>query len=114
MKDNRIFLRVIFVASDPGCAQALMDNLKSIMSAHGGVTKCDSEPYWKIKGRFSIYVEIEPVGDVKSVFERLLTLLGTGWLVRRFPEHGDWAVWNDGAESSFLIAGVEWANLECF
>lgn len=62
-------------------------------------------PYWKVQGFYEVLAEFPGTGRNVSEFAQAL---GKGWLWYGKAE----AVWNPGAESSFVEPLVSWAHLE--
>lgn len=67
------------------------------------------EKYWKIPQYFEIAIRFSPLDEVDSVFNKIISILGTGWQMQQPSE----SIWNYSSYGSdFALNSVRWAHIE--
>jgi len=112
--DDKILLRLFAEVPDTAAAAVTARSVQRKVAAHGRVCRAYTKQYWKIEGYFEVCFDLDTGERTAAAFEGLLTALGTGWEVHRFPDGVNWAVWNPSATAVFMLPEVRWANLECY
>ena len=117
-KKYQISIRVFVEVPGQDEAAATGMSIREKLAELADVIRFDEvKSYWKIPEWFEIFIVARPRSDgAISAYAEIVKSLGTGWESSRgtADEENQWAVWNPGPKSRFLIPQVRWANVELF
>ena len=106
-----LFLRLYANCDDASEAERLAGNIASVLSAWETSSATQPRRYWKMPELYEFAIDLYPA-TVES-FQAVRALVAGNWHdVEQACERS--SVWNRGADLSFLIPEVSWAELQLY
>ena len=97
---------------DTAQAEDLLESeIVPTIARHARVGDRTIERYWKIPEWFELTLHLQPLGDPREAYDRVVGLAGDGWTSCDDAPGGD-TVWNPTPRSTFLAPEVRWAHLQ--
>ena len=108
----KLLLRVFVETDDVAQAQHLLEGeIVPTLARHARIGDREIERYWKIPHWFELTLRLQPLGDAREAYQRVVGLARDGWTSSDDAPGGD-TVWNPTADSTFLAPEVRWAHLQ--
>jgi hypothetical protein len=103
----------VFVETeDAAKAEVLLESeIVPTLAQHARIGGREIQRYWKIPEWFELTLRLQPLGDAREAYERVVGLAEAGWTSCDDAPGGD-TVWNPTPESTFLAPEVRWAHLQ--
>ena len=108
----KLLLRVFVESGDTAHAADLLESeIVPTLARHTRIGDRTIERYGKIPEWYELTLHLQPLGDPRDAYDRVVGLASDGWTSSDDAPGGD-TVWNPAPGSTFVTPEVRWAHLQ--